>query len=232
MALLGKVGKLASGVRRGAQSAASGAARSKTLAATVIGGSMIAGFAGKTSEAAISGTMDVAFGTPDADNYMLGGRDLTPSLAMGALMPGFLGAPARMKNAVDLGMYGAGSPEAFFAPIGIGAALGAAAGTYGAASRGGKAIKAAKAAKALGSRKRIIGAVAGAAFGTIAGGMAAGTAGAAIGTGVGAMGAAKPYRNNPDLFKNSPYYNTSLSTAERLNASGDIVLGMHNSRRG
>lgn len=204
MALLGKVGKVASGVGRSM-------GESKLLAATLIGGSFLAGFANKTGEAAISGTMDVAFGTPDADNYMLGGRDLTPSLAMGALMPGLAGAPARLKNAADLGMYGYGNTAAIAAgpPVaaGIGMGIGAIAGQI---------------AKA--NKVPHIGGIRGA------------LAGAAIGGAVGLAGAVQaathPYRSNPNLFTNSPYYNTSLSNAERLNASGDIVLGMHNSRRG
>jgi len=36
-------------------------------------------------------------------------------------------------------------------------------------------------------------------------------------------------RDNRQLLSSSPY-STSLATAQALNASGDIVLGMHNSR--
>lgn len=203
MALLGKIGKLAGGV-------AQGAGNSKVLAATVIGGSFLAGMGNKTGEAAISGTMDVAFGTPDADNYMLGGRDLTPSLAMGSLMPGIAGMPARLKNAADLGMYGYGSSAMVSAPLagtGMGLAVGAIGGQI--------------------AKKRGVPHI---------GGVRGALAGAAIGGAIGLAGAVQaathPYRSNPNLFRNSPYYNTSLSNAERLNASGDIVLGMHNTRRG
>lgn len=69
-------------------------------------------------------------------------------------------------------------------------------------------------------------------FGSIAGAIAGGTVGTLAGAGTVAGAATAPYRKSPDLFRNSPYYNTSLSTAERLNASGEIVLGMHNTRRG
>lgn len=203
MALLGKIGKLAGGM-------AQGAGNSKVLAATVIGGSFLAGMGNKTGEAAISGTMDVAFGTPDADNYMLGGRDLTPSLAMGSLMPGIAGMPARLKNAADLGMYGYGSSAMASAPL-AGAGMGMAVGAIG-----GQIAK-----------KRGVPHI---------GGVRGALAGAAIGGAIGLAGAVQtathPYRSNPNLFRNSPYYNTSLSNAERLNASGDIVLGMHNTRRG
>lgn len=201
MAILGKIGK-------GIYSAGKGAMKSKGAAATLIGGSFLAGFAGKGSEEAISNMMDISFGTPDADNMMLGGQDLTPSMAMGALAPGFLGTAARLKNYTEFGQYGSetatlGIPVA----AGIGTAVGAGIG---------------QALKAQGMSG--IGGVRGAIGGAIIGG-AMGLAGAA-------QVATAPYRRNKQLFKNSPYYNTSLSNAERLNASGDIVLGMHNSRRG
>lgn len=35
---------------------------------------------------------------------------------------------------------------------------------------------------------------------------------------------------NKQFYDQSPYNNVSLRNAEALNASGDIVLGMHNSR--
>lgn len=204
MALLGKIGKLAGGM-------AKGAGNSKALAATVIGGSFLAGMGSKTGEAAISGTMDVAFGTPDADNYMLGGRDLTPSLAMGALMPGIAGMPARLKNAADLGMYGYGNTTAMAVAPFTGAGMGMAIGAIG-----GQIAKKNKVPHIGGIRGALAGAV----------------VGGAIGFAGAVQTATHPYRSNPNLFRSSPYYNTSLSNAERLNASGDIVLGMHNTRRG
>ena len=203
MALLGKIGKVAS--------MGMGIGNSKGVAAALIGGSAIAGFGGTISEAAVSGTMDVAFGTPDADNYMLGGRDLSPSLAMGALVPGLAGAPARFKNAADLGMYGYGNPAAIMAGPPVAAGLGMLMGGVG-----GAMAKAKKIPYTGGIRGALVGALVGGTVG-LAGSVQAAT---------------QPYRRNPDLFRNSPYYNTSLSNAERLNASGDIVLGMHNTRRG
>jgi len=64
--------------------------------------------------------------------------------------------------------------------------------------------------------------------------------GAAIGGLIGgAFGAASVGNNiigtasrNRQILNQSPFYNQSLLTAERLNASGNIVLGMHNQRRG
>lgn len=203
MALLGKIGRAAAGM-------GTKAANRKGLMAAVIGGSFVAGMANKTGEAAIAGTMDVAFGTPDADNYMLGGRDLTPSLAMGSLMPGLAGAPARFKNTADLGMYGYGNSSIMAAPP-IAAATGTLLGGIGGA-----------AAKAQGIPH----------IGGVRGALAGAAVGGAVGLAGAVQAATRPYRKNPELFRNSPYYNTSLSNAERLNASGDIVLGMHNTRRG
>lgn len=85
------------------------------------------------------------------------------------------------------------------------------------------------------------GAVAGAKIAGRAGGGArakvlSGIAGAAIGTMGGAtlsMGGVLDYAHrNKNFFMNAPHGNQSAATAAALNASGNIVLGMHNSRNG
>lgn len=85
------------------------------------------------------------------------------------------------------------------------------------------------------------GAVAGAKIAGRAGGGArskvlSGIAGAAIGSVGGASmsmaGVADHVRRNRNLFSSSAYGNQSSATAAALNASGNIVLGMHNSRNG
>lgn len=182
---------------------------SKKIAAPLIAASFLGGITQKTGEAAISGTMDVAFGTPDADNMMLGGMDLSPSVAMGALAPGVFGSVGRIMNPISYGMYG---EKTAATALGLGSAIGTVGGGY-AGFRAGQSIK-------------------GKAFGSIAGAIAGGTVGTMAGAGVIAGAVSAPYRQSPAMFRNSPYYNTSLSNAERLNAHGDIVLGMHNSRRG
>jgi hypothetical protein len=68
--------------------------------------------------------------------------------------------------------------------------------------------------------------------GAIAGGVAGLIGGGAAGAGVGFGPAIQTARNNRQIMTESPFYNQSLLTAERLNASGNIVLGMHNGRRG
>lgn len=61
-------------------------------------------------------------------------------------------------------------------------------------------------------------------------------AGAIVGAAIGAAALPSSYvaghvRGNRQYYSQSSY-NTSLQRAEQLNASGDIVLGMHNSRGG
>lgn len=129
------------------------------------------------------------------------------------------------------GLIGRGKGAAIGA--GIGGAIGTMAGIGAAPSAalmplGGMAFGAFKGAKKGGLK----GALAGGALGALAGG-AAGTM--AIGGSV-AMTAlpVKSYiNNNQQFFSESPYGSrTSSSIANSLNASGDIVLGMHNSRKG
>jgi hypothetical protein len=64
-----------------------------------------------------------------------------------------------------------------------------------------------------------------AAIGTAIGATIGGLGGAAVVPGM----AMSRIRDNRQLLSSSPY-STSLATAQALNASGDIVLGMHNSR--
>lgn len=64
--------------------------------------------------------------------------------------------------------------------------------------------------------------------GAAVGGLIGGAAGAAV-TADNVLGTAA---RNRQVINQSPFYNQSLLTAERLNASGNIVLGMHNQRRG
>jgi len=64
------------------------------------------------------------------------------------------------------------------------------------------------------------------------GAVAGGFVGGAIGTAITANNIIGTASRNRQILNQSPFYNQSLLTAERLNASGNIVLGMHNQRRG
>lgn len=97
-------------------------------------------------------------------------------------------------------------------------------------------IRGMKRGKALG----VVSGLAGGIAGIGVGGAVGGTAGAAVGAGMIAGSVAPPLaatggyvRQNQRFFDESPYNGRkSATTASVLNASGDIVLGMHNSRRG
>jgi hypothetical protein len=69
-----------------------------------------------------------------------------------------------------------------------------------------------------------MGATAGAAAGNVAGRVTGAT---------GSLMFAKNYaQTNAQIINESPFYNKSLMTADRMNASGNIVLGAHNTRKG
>jgi hypothetical protein len=83
-----------------------------------------------------------------------------------------------------------------------------------------------------GVKKGIVGTLGGAVAGTLGGGaisgaMIAGSVAPPLGS------ARQMIENNQQFFSESPYArNSSRGIASQTNASGDIVLGMHNSRRG
>lgn len=66
----------------------------------------------------------------------------------------------------------------------------------------------------------------------VAGGVMGAGIGAGVGFGAGLAPAIGTGMANRQIISESPFYNQSLMTADRLNANGNIVLGMHNSRRG
>lgn len=170
----------------------------------------IKGFASQVIPGSIDAAMDVTFGDPQADRAVLG-TDLTPSIYLGARGPGIIGSTARGINATRFG-FGAHNPTDN--TIGVGVVGGLLGGVYGAA----------KGYKSGGIR----GAIGGAAVGAIGGGV--------IGGSIGAITVARQAyatgRANAQIINESPFYNRSALTAERLNASGNIVFGMHNQRRG
>lgn len=170
----------------------------------------IKGFAGQVIPAGIDTAMDVAFDDPQADRAILG-TDLTPSIYLGARGPTGVRGIARGLNATRFG-YGVANPAK--SAIGAGAGMGA----MGALAGG-----------ALGySRGGLKGAITGGVIGALGGGVAGG----ALGAGSSATLAYQTARANSQILNESPFYNKSALTAQRLNASGNIVLGMHNQRRG
>lgn len=179
---------------------------SKVLMGTLIAGAVGKGLSDSVGRGTVKNAMEIAFDNPDADRMMLG-TDLTPSLAVGAGVSGLAGMPARLANAERLGMYGS-------------------------AISGGTALGSTVAGAGLGT---LIGGGIGAKFGGLKGAIAGAIGGGAIGTAIGAGGPLAHVKGvatkNSQLLGQGPMANSSLMTANALNASGDIVLGMHNSRR-
>ena len=170
-----------------------------------------AGVMNKTGPAAMDATMEGAFGDENADRYFTG-RDLSLRTFAGASIGGLGGEMLQMTDQGDyLAINPIMPPNAL-----VSSASGAAAGT-GLGALAGSAI-----AKHKG-KGGIKGAVLGGIIGNVAGGM------------LGAAGSASTplmhMRNNQEFFSESPY--SPLGRGNNiLNASGNIVLGMHNSRRG
>jgi len=176
------------------------------IAALMVGAG-IKGLYDAVAPAAIDAGMDVAFGDPQADRKILGG-DLTPSLLYGSSgLPGSrIARRVLPANAIKHGVNPGG-----------------------------------KAALGMAATGTAIGGIAGATLGKRLGLGAMGTAGltaagALVGGAIGTTGAvAGPIataKANQQIMTQSPFYNQSALNAERLNASGNIVLGMHNQRRG
>jgi hypothetical protein len=170
-------------------------------------GAGLKGFYNQVAPATIDAGMDIAFGDPQADQKVLG-TDLTPSMIYGKSgLPGSNAAMRLPSNIKRRGINPGGRAALIGAPT-----VGAAIGGLGVAAIGRKmGLKGKGLAKAS-------------------------AAGAFIGGGVGLAGSiSQPInvaRNNSQIMSQSPFYNQSALNAERLNASGNIVLGMHNQRRG
>lgn len=190
-------------VSRGARAGVSGMG-TKTALGILTAGAVVKGLSDSVGKSAIDNAMEIAFDNPEADRQMLG-TDLTPSLLLSQAGLGPISGAARNLNAMKYGVNT--GPMAPMAVTAGGAALGGVAGAKFGMSRGG-----------------VKGAIAGGLFGAMAGG--------GVGGAIGVAPTAQYVRSNSQLLRESPFSNSSLATAEALNATGDIVFGMHNSRRG
>lgn len=171
----------------------------------------IKGFAGQAIPASIDAAMDVAFDNPQADRSVIG-TDLTPSIYLGRAGPGIIGGMARARNATRFGIGAHTNPAKSAVGTGmVGGVIGGGIGAFMGYRRGG---------------------IGGAIGGGIIGALGGATAGGALGAGTTASMAYKTAQMNSQVINQSPFYNQSALTANRLNASGNIVLGMHNQRRG
>jgi hypothetical protein len=190
---------------------------SKTAMRIGVSGAIIAGLSNTIGKSTIDNAMEIAFDNPEADRAILG-TDLSPSLLLGESGFGPISGAARNLNAMKYGVDTGSGVNAGTATTG--AILGSGFGALAGVGLGMKKGKGTRSKVALGIGGAITGGIAG-----FAGGPALGFAGS--------MANAAAYaRSNQQMLRESPFSNSSLATAQSLNASGDIVLGMHNSRRG
>ncbi len=227
----------------------------------VVGGALgaigLKGFADTVIPGTMNAAMDVAFDDPNADEKVLGTK-LSPSMLVGGALPGEANAAAVAGSTIAGAAGGAYLGKKFgTAGMVIGGIAGAMTGGYGSALATGGAGSIARGmnptrfanldAPAASAQATVIGAGIGGVAGSAYGYKKAGLKGAIIGAGIGTVAGALPggiiaggavstayqtARDNSQIISESPFYNSSLMTAERLNARGDIVLGAYNTRRG
>lgn len=209
MALLNRIGKAVTAASRvgkstGVSVMGGGGGIGKAVLGVAAAGAVVKGLSDTVGRSAIDNAMDIAFDNPEADRAVIG-TDLTPSLLLGQAGLGPISSTAKNLNLMK---YGVNTGPL---PIMGGTVGGGALGGFGGAMLG----------RRMGGIK-----------GTIAGGVLGSMIGGGVGGAIGAAPTLQYVRSNQQLLRESPYSNTSLVTADALNASGDIVFGMHNSRRG
>lgn len=246
MALLKGIGKAIGrgGVKAGR--AGLGMAGSRFGSALLGIGAAGIGMASVVGPTARDAAFDVAFDDPNAD-VAFTGRKLDTRFLVGTAMGGgrfSLGGALRGSAPGDALAVSGFNPVAAATATGIGgglaiAGIGALKAGYrlgpGSLIKGGSAFAAARGAGTGGAGRAAIGAIgSGMASGvkSLGKGIIGGGLFAAASIGAGVLGARSYMSNNQQFFSESPYAaRSSHSVASALNASGDIVLGMHNSRR-
>jgi len=186
---------------------------------------LTAGLVNSTARPALDAANEMAFSDKDTDRYFLGERGLSP----GTILDSTVGAGSAAAGTIAGGTLGAAGGGLL--GLGIGSTLNETKlkkdinipknfaqdipliGGKEVPLVGGKNLLKA----GIGGRGKI--------------GMAA--AGAIIGGGFGASTFVRSHVNrNRDFYQQSPYNRGSAMQASSTNAYGDMVLGMHNSRRG
>lgn len=222
----GRTGRAARGAVSGLGGALKDISSSKAGIAGVAIGAGAVGFGSSVGPAVKDAAFEAAFDDTEADRYFTG-RDLDARFLAGTLMGGVGGG---LLQATAPGDYFAANPpinsDTFAASIvAARTATGPVTGSIGAA-----------AGAFLGSGFGKTGSK----IGKVGGGLVGGVVGANLGILLPALGVGAYMNNNREFFQNSPYSSTNSmqgdsttrNTQRSLNASGDIVLGMHNSRRG
>lgn len=200
-----------------------GSSRAGLVGTAAVAGT--AGLVGSSTGSAVDALADVGLGDPNADQYFLGEKGLSPGTIIGSsLGPGVAAAGTAAGGAIGMATGGA-------VGLGVGSMLKNAkfANDVNIPTNfaddlpliGGKKVP------RIGGKNLFKGGVGG--RGKI--GMAIG--GALLGGAIGATTYTRNYVNrNRDFFEQSPYNRGSAMQAASTNAYGDMVLGMHNSRRG
>lgn len=191
--------------------------------ALAMGGVFAAGLVGNSARSFVDLGNEAAFGDPNADRYFLGERGLSPGslldastgsafAAGGTIAGGLLGAAAG--GAVGMGASSMLKEAKFANDINIPERI-----AKDVPLIGGKKIP-------MGGKTLFKGGVSSKAKGL-------GLLGAAVGGAIGASAFVSSHVNrNRDFYKANPYSRGSAMQASSTGAYGDIVLGMHNTRRG
>lgn len=195
-----------------------------------MGGIFAAGVVASSARSVLDLGNEAAFGDQDADRYFLGERGLSPGTVFDS-------------------KFGSGfTAGASLAAGGIGAVAGATVGIGGARALANASLKkdinipknfaddlpliGGKKVPLIGGEKLFsAGKMSSGKGKAIIGGL--GLIGGMIGAGIGGSAPVASHVNrNADFFKANPYSRGSAMQASSTGAYGDIVLGMHNSRRG
>ena len=210
MSLLNSIGaKIGSGGAKGLMGTGMGKAAFGLGAAGLFGAGMLK----SSGRSVIDAAGETAFGDPNADKAFLGEQGLSPS------------------GILDTTTGSGGAQLATAASAGLGAVGGGlVAGALGKAIKSGsgleEAVKVSSKVPLIGGKTLLKAGQAGKTPGLLA----AGVIGGAV---LGATQFAGRYAHrNKQFFSESPYSRGSAMQASSTQAYGDIVLGMHNSRRG
>jgi hypothetical protein len=219
MAFLKTVGKrVARAAGRGAMATGRGAGRaamSRGGVAAIAAGAFGLGLLNKAAPAARDAAFDVAFDDPDADVAFMG-RKMSSRFLLGTAIGGPMGGALRYSAPSDLMTVNPAIPVPTPANLIATGVASTALGIGGVAA----GLKYGK-----GARNKI--------FGALAGGLVGGSLPPMLGAGTTALALKGHVNRNQKFYNESPYAGrTSGSIANAMNSSGDIVLGMHNARRG
>lgn len=184
------------------------------LTAGAVGAGVISG-AGEVMDSAF----DVAFDDPQADRAFLG-SDIGVGTLIGSSMGGAIGSASRAHLYGNANQIGGGIATTAGGAVLMAAGAGVAGSTY-------------SVGKIMQKMSRFGNVTADTARNVRTKGMLIGAGIAAVGAGISAAGIGGSRAGyQEEGIRQNPFVNTTGSTMNRLNISGDIVLGAHNTRRG